>query len=537
MQPTLFEGDVVAWTPAKIDDLEIGDVIVFKSYINWPDEKIVVHRISDIKQSTSGKKLLETKGDKNEWTDQAGPHIPEPYIREDHVMGKVISAGQVPLKVPFVGLLGLWINQGLEALSQPTSAKESINYAGVFAPLMISAVILVILIFIIPERAKTFKEKIRLYIFGSKPLNIKKTAITFLVAYILFFSAIHVFAFDSQSASLGIDAESKKDVAINFGRIRTGSESFPKDLQIINPSTMPVKGIVFGKGEINNYISNKVFNLSRGKSSSTVLKASAPNGTINGTYSGDIMVYSSPFWLLFPDSFIQILLDWNAEATVFILDLLSAIILTAFTLLLLIGITFISEKIAMFTIDRSWSHPSRLIIKKNYTKKLSNFKIRVRKAASKSMGWILDIKYSKSEGKETFFTNYAKPFIASLVLIPFLVFINDPILAMIISVIFGGVIAYFISCKLRKKIVLTTLIIMTITAIHMMVQSNLIILEQQSDIIEILSLSVGAIGVYILMITLLLIPFAAFSWAIARFIRNVKEQKDPLLSLEGRCDL
>ncbi len=354
---------------------------------------------------------------------------------------------------------------------------------------MISAIVLIMLVFILPEHAKTFKEKIKFYIFGPKPLNVKRTAVLFLVAYIVFFSFIHVFAFDSQTAALGIDANSENDVAMDFGRIKTGTDSFPKDLQIINPSTMPVKGIVFCKGEINSYISKKVFNLSSGEANSTSLIASAPNETINGTYTGDIMVYSSPFWLMFPDSFIQSLLDWNAEATVYILDVLSAIVLTALTLLLLIGITFISDKIVVLAIDRSWSHHSRIIIKKNYVKKIFSLKGRIKKALSKSMGWILEIKYSKSEGKETFFTNYGKPFISSLVLIPFLFFINDPLAAMMISIILGGIIAYFISCKLRRKIVLTTLIIMTITAIHMTIQSNLIIIEQQTDMMNILSLS------------------------------------------------
>ncbi len=537
MQPSLFEGDVVAWTPAKIDDLSEGDVIVFKSHISWPDEKIVVHRISDIKESSSGKTLLETKGDKNEWVDQAGPHIPEPYIREENLMGKVISVGQVPLKVPFVGLIGLWMNQGLEAITQSTSSKESMNYAGVFAPLMISSVILVALIFILPERAKTFKEKIRLYVFGAKPLNIKKTAAAFLIAYIVFFALIHAFAFDSQTAAVGIDTDSKSDVAIDFGRIKTGSESFPKDLQILNPSTMPVKGIIFGKGDLDSYISKKTFNLSRGQSSSEKLIASAPNATLAGIYSGDIMVYSSPFWLLFPDSFVQSLLDWNAQATVYILDLLSAVILTTLTLLLLVGITFISDKIAIWLIDKSWLKPSKPILKRNHVKKLSSLKNKIKKAPSKSMGWILKITYSESEGKETFFTNYGKPIIASLVLFPILFFINDPIASMILAILFGGAIAYFISCKLRRKIVLTTIIIMIIATAHMLIQSNLIILEQQTDMMQMLSLSVGSIGLYLLILSLLLIPFAAISWAIARLIRNVKEQKDPLLSLEGSCDL
>ena len=119
MSPSLMEGDVIAWTPITIDEIQIGDVVVFKSYVRWPDEKLVVHRVTDIKtDGTTGRPILETKGDANEWVDQKGPHIPEPYIREDHLMGKPISIGQQPLKIPVVGYLGIWMNQGMESLSQ-----------------------------------------------------------------------------------------------------------------------------------------------------------------------------------------------------------------------------------------------------------------------------------------------------------------------------------------------------------------------------------------------------------------------------------
>ena len=103
MTPSLMEGDVVAWTPVDVNDIEIGDVIVFKSYLSWPEERLVVHRVTDIKQDSFGGIMFETKGDANEWVDQAGPHIPEPYIREDHVIGKTVSIGKQPLKIPFVG--------------------------------------------------------------------------------------------------------------------------------------------------------------------------------------------------------------------------------------------------------------------------------------------------------------------------------------------------------------------------------------------------------------------------------------------------
>jgi hypothetical protein len=479
---------------------------------------------------------LETKGDANTYTDQAGPHIPEPYIKESNLMGKVISIGQQPLKVPFVGYLGLWINQGLDLLSQPTTSKGSVGYAGIFAPLTISAVILVILIFVLPEKAKTFKEKIRFNIFGPRPLNLKKTLASFLVAYIVFFTVIHVFAYDSTTASVGIEAPSE-DAGLDFGRISAGSESHPIELPLINPSTMPVKGIIFGRGEMSDYLSRKTFELQRGEMKNTNLRAISNSNSPQGTYHGEVMVYSSPFWFMIPDDIINGILSWNSEATVFILDLFSAIILTSITLTMLLGITLISDKLSRWAIDRSWIHPSRLLLKKDFVQRFYMKKKNIRRSLRKNMGWILRIDFSESGQNVKKSSPLIKPFIAGLLMIPLLYYLTDKMLAMFMAVIIAGLMAYCISCKLRYKIVLATLVIMTLAIANMIIQSNLLILSKNQPTLEMLTLAIGAMGIYLLLFSLLLLPLSLVSWAIVRYIRNLKERKDPLLSLDGSCDL
>lgn len=78
---------------------------------------------------------------------------------------------------------------------------------------------------------------------------------------------------------------------------------------------------------------------------------------------------------------------------------------------------------------------------------------------------------------------------------------------------------------------------MVIVITHMIIQSNLIVISREHTMLELMALSLGAIGIYLLLLALLLIPLALVSWALVRLIRNVKEQSDPLLSLEGRYDL
>ncbi len=105
MSPTLQKGDILIWEPVEQTELSIGDIVIFKSYTQWPEEKLVVHRVLDITYDSNGNMLFETKGDANEWIDQERPHVPEPYISHDHIIGKVICVGSQPLKIPTVVMM------------------------------------------------------------------------------------------------------------------------------------------------------------------------------------------------------------------------------------------------------------------------------------------------------------------------------------------------------------------------------------------------------------------------------------------------
>jgi len=535
MSPTLMKGDVVAWTPTKIENVKVGDVVVFKSYVHWPEEKILVHRVVDIKQDSRGT-YLKTKGDANDRVDQVGIPGPEGPIREDHLMGKVVSIGQTPLKIPLVGIIGIWINDGVASLAQPTSSKGSLSYLGIFAPLTISVIILVVLLFLIPEKGKTIKEKIRFHRFGPGQLDLKKTLAVFLVVYFVFFSMIHLFAYDSVTTSVGINDGSQSS-QVDFKRIKQGTESLPQELPLINPSVSNVKGIIFARGEVKDHISKKVFELKPGAEKSERLIASASNTSKNGSYMGEIMVYSSPFWAWYPDDIIQKLVSWDAEKTVYCLDFFTALILTAITGSILIIITIISRVYNVMSIDLSWRFAPRTILKKQTIKKMGYTKVNIKKSFSKKIGWIIKTDLAEIDIKGPEFKSFIKPILAALIVLPILFIFNDGLIAMIIAVIIAGVIAYSISCKIRTKIILTALVTMSIATAYMIIQSNLVILEKQNESLVTLSYLMGATGIYLLVFGLILVPLSLLSWFIVRRIRNLKERREPLLMLEGKCDL
>jgi hypothetical protein len=127
--------------------------------------------------------------------------------------------------------------------------------------------------------------------------------------------------------------------------------------------------------------------------------------------------------------------------------------------------------------------------------------------------------------------------LGSLLIIPLLLLLNSEILAMVIASILSGLVAYMIKCEYRKKIVLASVISMIIGIGYILWITNYSLFTSNRPVIESIALGMGAIGVYLLVLALLIIPLSYLSWYIVHLFRNVKERKDPLLILEGRCDL
>ena len=108
MSPMLQKGDILLWQQIEKPDIAIGDIVIFKSYTQWPDEKIIVHRVVNITYDANGNMLLKTGGDANGWIDQQRPNITEPYIRYDHIIGKAMCVGSQPVKISALSMMNAW---------------------------------------------------------------------------------------------------------------------------------------------------------------------------------------------------------------------------------------------------------------------------------------------------------------------------------------------------------------------------------------------------------------------------------------------
>ena len=83
MEPTISVGAVLLAESADIEEIEVGDIICFRSREADHCGSIVTHRVVSIKRDTAGKILLESRGDANYTSDRYD-------VEEGNLIGKVI---------------------------------------------------------------------------------------------------------------------------------------------------------------------------------------------------------------------------------------------------------------------------------------------------------------------------------------------------------------------------------------------------------------------------------------------------------------
>ncbi|SDA71816.1 signal peptidase I [Methanobrevibacter millerae] len=106
MEPVFYRGDIVAVEKANFlginefdpKSVEVGDIVVYDAA--WFDQP-VIHRIIDIRE-INGTTMYVIKGDNNNRTD---PY----YVTSDQIKEKVLTWGDSPIVIPYIGNLSLWL--------------------------------------------------------------------------------------------------------------------------------------------------------------------------------------------------------------------------------------------------------------------------------------------------------------------------------------------------------------------------------------------------------------------------------------------
>ena len=106
MEPAFYRGDIVAIQKVDLlgihefnpEDVQVGDIVVYNA--EWFDQP-VIHRIINITE-INGTTMYVIKGDNNE---RADPY----YVTADQIQARVLTWGDNPIIIPYIGNLSLWI--------------------------------------------------------------------------------------------------------------------------------------------------------------------------------------------------------------------------------------------------------------------------------------------------------------------------------------------------------------------------------------------------------------------------------------------
>ena len=103
LQNGFNKGDIMILVGREAEEIEIGDVIVFRSARKDP----IIHRV--VKKTGDGQTVFQTKGDNNAESIRS-QQLDETRITEDHLIGKTVF--RVPflgyIKIGFVKILGIF---------------------------------------------------------------------------------------------------------------------------------------------------------------------------------------------------------------------------------------------------------------------------------------------------------------------------------------------------------------------------------------------------------------------------------------------
>ena len=83
MEPTISTGALLVCKESKIADVELEDIICYRSKSKQMLGQVITHRVIEILTSDDGNLLLETRGDANTVSDGY-------YVTEDNLIGEVV---------------------------------------------------------------------------------------------------------------------------------------------------------------------------------------------------------------------------------------------------------------------------------------------------------------------------------------------------------------------------------------------------------------------------------------------------------------
>ena len=485
MKPSLNKGDIVPWIPCDVDDVKIGDVVVYRSVHGY----LMIHRIVDER----GGRFI-TRGDANNYTDQEGPHVPEPLIGEENLCGRAIMVGRQPLKIPLAGYFWLFIKDGISKLAMPMKWRHpqpSFHYL-IFSPFIFSTFLFLLILSIWIPNGRNMKEKLHEMIFGVERLKARRAGAYIVALFIPFLLLTSFFSYD-------------------HAYVDKNEEKFSEGIPVFNPSILKVRGIIFAEGG-NVYMERNIFSLGSGEGD--VIKY--------GGDHGEIYLYSSPYWLLLPPGIMHSLYGISPKICVVASSVISALILSFLTLLLLILLSLLTEGILIAAAYLSFSSLSLTPLLKPLYSLFHPFKskINIMGGMIKNMAMWIEV-----VNKRVFLTP-----LATFLFIPLLFDgVGNLLLTTFLAAISLSILSYLLGARFKNEMAMISIS-----------SSFIISLVFVSRMISLATLNVIALFEYaslsfLLAVFLFFIEFPSML-IVSSFVHRIRESIDPC-ALTEVCDL
>lgn len=526
MEPTFYRGDVIIWTPVRLDDVNIGDVIVYESSVK--EGQWVAHRVID--ELPDGR--LETKGDANEYSDQRGPHEIEPFVDEEYLLGRVVSAGNYPLKLPYIGYIWLYTHGFINSISSSVLAGQERSYA-VFIPLVIAVCAIILCVFFLKPAGSEEKKKIKLtkLVLGPERLPVRRIFIIALIIFLVLILSTSMFAFSTTTIGVGLytDAPEDADLSIPYfveNRLQNCN------LTSQNTGLFSLKCFAFADGKIKDYmhINQTIYAMHPGQIWNQSFQIYMPNGTPPGVYRGTLYVYSSPFWFLLPNSVMDYIASYNPKAAVIWFDILAALILTLLSVSFIIIITKAIDEIVLWR--TYWSAKPKMIRIK-FTKITSSIRgvlVAIKSTFKRWFGWLLDLDWTTFKPYRPFLAGFSAALFIPLALLGYLV------LAVIFSAFISAIIAYLLGARWRSEIIFAGIVG---ACINILVSALLPVYSEMLRSGAFISIGIicQTISIVLVVLLIFILPVCFISYATAFIIHRYRERRDISIIVSEPSDI
>ena len=533
MEPELYKGDIIVWTPTRAEDIHVGDIIVYQSYMD--KTKLVSHRVVNI-TTRNGQYYFTTKGDANNYTDQKGPHAVEPLIGSNHLLGRVLSVNQHPLKIPYIGKI--WLKGGESKtgmVEHVWGTPESEVHQGVFICFVV-AVIIIITGLIAWKPKSDDKARLTDFIFGPEKLQLKRVLSYALVLYVALLLITPLFAYSKESASVGVNLGENPPVTGLYFEDMKENQSMTREYDVRDPGILPIKCIAFSHGNISDYmrIDDTVYILESRQSDSKKVTVFIPEGTRSGVYTGDVYVYSTPFWIIFPDDFMEYMVEWDPMGAVICFNLISAFLLSVVSIIVLFTMSRLIDEYIIWRAHISW-YPGLqmhliLIPLYNFWCRLTDGRHRVNHGFRRCFSWLSNIDWIEIK------TN--KPLAVSLLALFFipLTLIGRPFLAILTTSLIVSIATYLVGCRWRAGIFLSGLtggaIIITLLALI-----SISSFPPNLAPLMLIAITSWVIAIFLLIFAVLFLPICAVSYLSTYSLQTVLEKLRPVIMIKGDTDI